>query len=348
MKLHPIANLFTLPDTNLSSLANNNVLQYDGTKWVNRVSLKLADGANIGIASDTTLMTLTDGLLTLGASGAGNDVGLAILFGDLNVGTGGTVLDVDSTLGTVGIGTAAMDTALLLISDILSPDDSFDGIRGGIILTPTVAGKTYIANKQQIAVTTNVDTALMVGFEGGVVISRNQNNTVLIDEVIGFHAEMGLNIGGPSGANDLTATDFSLFKGEPVGALGNNGFIDNLYGLWLPDITEGTNNWAIKTGLGLVETGGGRIVKADRLASNTTLDATHHHVFCDTDGGVFTVTLPASPVDGQTYRIANTGSSSNLLTIARNGNLLVGGTADKTASDGTVIILTFETTEGWF
>jgi len=99
---------------------------------------------------------------------------------------------------------------------------------------------------------------------------------------------------------------------------------------------------------GVIKSESGKQVKTNRLTANTTLDKTYHEVFCDTDGGAFTVTLPAAPADGQTYRITNTGSSANDITVARNGNLLQGGTVDKTASDGTTIILTFEPTEGWW
>jgi hypothetical protein len=97
---------------------------------------------------------------------------------------------------------------------------------------------------------------------------------------------------------------------------------------------------------GEVKTEGGRIVNTDRLTSNTTLDITYHRVFCNTDSAGFTVTLPATPTDGQEYRIANTGNKP--LVIARNGETIVGLALDVTLNACDIIILTYETTEGWW
>ena len=92
----------------------------------------------------------------------------------------------------------------------------------------------------------------------------------------------------------------------------------------------------------------GRILKTNRLTGNTTLDATYHQVFCDTDGGAFTVTLPAG-VAGTEYRIINTGSSENNLTIAPDGaELLIGVNANWALMDGEALMIVYEATEGWF
>ena len=85
-----------------------------------------------------------------------------------------------------------------------------------------------------------------------------------------------------------------------------------------------------------------------RVTTTYTILIGDDTIFCDTDGGAFTVTLPAGS-DGQTFRIINCGTSGNDLTIAPNGaELLTGVNASKTASDGTVIILTYQPTEGWY
>jgi len=92
----------------------------------------------------------------------------------------------------------------------------------------------------------------------------------------------------------------------------------------------------------------GRIVNSDRVTANTTLDVTNHNVFCDTDGGAFTATLPAG-VDGTYYRIMNTGTSSNNLVIAPDGaENLLGDNSGFTLMDGESLIITYETTEGWY
>ena len=78
--------------------------------------------------------------------------------------------------------------------------------------------------------------------------------------------------------------------------------------------------------------------------ANVTLDADNSAVYCNTDGGDFTVTLPA--LDEYTFRIINTGTG--ILTIAPDGtDLLVGLNESVTMAKG-VVILTGETTEGWW
>lgn len=104
----------------------------------------------------------------------------------------------------------------------------------------------------------------------------------------------------------------------------------------------------VNFGTSNVVTGGGVRRQTSRYTTTQTLGATDHHVFCDTDGGAWTLSLPAG-VDGQEYRIINTGSSRNNLTIAPNGaELLTGANSSRTLSDGGVIILVYETTEGWW
>ena len=121
----------------------------------------------------------------------------------------------------------------------------------------------------------------------------------------------------------------------------------------------GKGIWSVNTGSGLVEamridsngtlkTSFGRIHNTTRLTGNTVLDATYHQVFCDTDGGAFTVTLPAG-IAGTEYRIINTGSSANNLTIAPDGaELLIGVNANWTLFDGESLLIVYEATEGWF
>jgi hypothetical protein len=93
---------------------------------------------------------------------------------------------------------------------------------------------------------------------------------------------------------------------------------------------------------------GGMINKIDRFTSDTTLDATHHVVFVDTDGGAVTITLPAG-VNGTQYRIANVGTSGNELILVPDGSdLLISLNESYCLLDGDVLIINFEDTEGWF
>jgi len=85
-----------------------------------------------------------------------------------------------------------------------------------------------------------------------------------------------------------------------------------------------------------------------RITSDTTLTDAYRVIFCDTDGGPITVTLPAG-ADGREYRIINTGSSGNNVTLTPDGSeLLLGANSSFTLTDGDVLIITYESTEGWW
>jgi len=74
-------------------------------------------------------------------------------------------------------------------------------------------------------------------------------------------------------------------------------------------------------------------------------------LFADTSGGAFTVTLPASPVKGDSVRIFDVTKTfdSNNLTVDRNGNPIMGDAADLTvATEGAAFELVFfDGTQGW-
>lgn len=75
---------------------------------------------------------------------------------------------------------------------------------------------------------------------------------------------------------------------------------------------------------------------------------TDDNIFVDTDSAAITVNLPAG-IDGTNYRIINTGSSGNNVTISPNGaELLLGSNSSITLLDGDAVILVYETTEGWW
>lgn len=97
---------------------------------------------------------------------------------------------------------------------------------------------------------------------------------------------------------------------------------------------------------GDLENTGGRVRNTTRVTTTYTALISDDRIFCNTDGGDFELTLPVG-VDGQELRIINCGS--NILTITPDGaELLTGVNASKTANGGTAIILTYETTEGWW
>jgi hypothetical protein len=98
---------------------------------------------------------------------------------------------------------------------------------------------------------------------------------------------------------------------------------------------------------GALATSSGRIVNTTRVTAAYTADATDHMIYADTDGGAFTVTLPAG-VEGQYLRIANVGTSGNDVTVDGNGAETVMGAATQALADGEIMILVYNATEGWW
>ena len=86
-------------------------------------------------------------------------------------------------------------------------------------------------------------------------------------------------------------------------------------------------------------------------ATSAVTLANRQQCFANTSGGAFTVTLPASPVKGDSVRIfdANKTFDTNNLTIDRNGNPIMGDAADMTvAAEGAAFELVFyDGTQGW-
>jgi len=97
---------------------------------------------------------------------------------------------------------------------------------------------------------------------------------------------------------------------------------------------------------GKIVSSGGRIINTTRVATTYTVLTSDDSVFCDTDGGAFTATLPAG-VDGQKFYITNCGSSNNNLTLSADGAELINGLGSQTLGDEDSIVIIYETTEGW-
>jgi len=91
----------------------------------------------------------------------------------------------------------------------------------------------------------------------------------------------------------------------------------------------------------------GDVRNTTRVITTYTVLATDETIYCNTDGGAFTVTLPAG-ILGTTYRIINVGSASNDVTLSPNGAEKVNGASSELIRDSESLELTFETTEGWW
>ena len=86
-------------------------------------------------------------------------------------------------------------------------------------------------------------------------------------------------------------------------------------------------------------------------ASSNITAGNKQQIFCNTSSTAFTVTLPASPVKGDSVRIFDVAKTfdSNNLTIGRNGNPIMGDASDLTINtEGAAFELVFyDGTQGW-
>ncbi len=92
----------------------------------------------------------------------------------------------------------------------------------------------------------------------------------------------------------------------------------------------------------------GRIKTVTRKTTTYVILVTDSVIFGNTDGGAWTATLPAG-VSGQTYRIINSGSSGNILTVTPNGSEhLLGVNSSFNLFDAEALDLTYDATDGWY
>jgi len=107
-------------------------------------------------------------------------------------------------------------------------------------------------------------------------------------------------------------------------------------------ISNGTNYYVVGgTSFGLTN----NALSSSATTTSNTLN------WCDTTSTAFTLTLPASPIQGDVVRIIDVSSTfnTNNLTIAYNGNPIMGTSANMTvATQGAAFDLIFyNATKGW-
>ena len=90
-----------------------------------------------------------------------------------------------------------------------------------------------------------------------------------------------------------------------------------------------------------------KLEAAGRVTGNTTLTEFDRVVHVNTDSAAVTIQLPAGTA-GQYYRIVNTGSSANAVTITPDGSELVVGASSFGLADGESLIIVYDVNDGWF
>lgn len=165
-------------------------------------------------------------------------------------------------------------------------------------------------------------------FSGGHLYAPNDvvagnDMDVGVDILIGNDADVGNDLGV---GNDLTVSGASLFTGDI-----------EVYADFYVD--------------GLVTTDGGRKKNTTRKVAGQSpyaIRASDDVIFLNTDAGAVVGNLPAG-AEGTTYKIINSGTSGNNVTVNPNGaELLIGANSAYTLVDGTTLLITYNATDGWY
>ena len=130
----------------------------------------------------------------------------------------------------------------------------------------------------------NIDIDITSGVGGGNIFANRQISTLghssNLDGMYGYHSSIqttssGIVTDGTNffGGGFLTNGGFTNFRDIHIGNVFKlGGTITNAYGIQIEDVDYGTNNWAIKTGLGLVSFGDDVIISGN--VNTATLNIT--------------------------------------------------------------------------
>lgn len=87
--------------------------------------------------------------------------------------------------------------------------------------------------------------------------------------------------------------------------------------------------------------------KIERATTSQAITTSAYQWNGSTDAGDITFTLPAGVQDAA-FRLVNTGTSGNTLTITPNGSELLVGSDGFTLQDGETLIIGYDSNDGWF
>lgn len=185
-------------------------------------------------------------------------------------------LELSAFLDGLSGGTPGGDNTQVQFNDggAFGGDADFTWISGGIP-SLLVGDPSLVQHSALVEIAANI-----AQLDNGVALEVLANSTADFETVTLFAMQVIKNSGDTAG--NMTAgqfhakvdglehvvSDTSLIHASSGGSLGVGGEITNFYGLMVDDLIFGVNNWAIKTGLGLVEFGDK--INAANLPSGTS------------------------------------------------------------------------------
>jgi hypothetical protein len=334
-------------------------------------------GSELGGLHDVDIDSIADGQLIhyVGSNSRYQNTGTTLKeSGGKSTFAGATTVEFDgnvqTTAGkTLGVGGDALPYRGASITHaITNSSDAVRGIQAATTSNRTANGTASVQNR--LTATANVDAGIVDGGDvagvTGIGTTRGGGKTentyggVFLGTVL-ESSIVEAECGGVSAQTAVDGTVAEVFGLEVVAVAGENAVITDRYGMLLrAPIDDGsatiTNDWAIYSLkdapsylAGLLQTDGGRKVKNTRVTTTPyTALATDYNLSVNTDSAAITVNLPAG-VAGTMYRIVNTGTSGNAVTLAPNGSEnLLGENSSFVLRDGESLMIVYDATDGWY
>lgn len=298
----------------------------NGTTSVSE-KVRISDNGNVGIGStnpDARLHINTGADTTKGLIIRANSPTQSVNSIEWQDSTGGVVYSAVGPTGNFGIGASPTDDSKINLQTSMNiSSGEYFGIKNRITFTPSSDYSDVLYGLSSGAYTgTGYNYSGQVrGLQG--VIRHNGTGTVSIGE--------GLNVQAGVGENGGTIT---TLRGISISTFRLSGTVNTATGLYIANVVEGTQNYAIYTNLGSVHFGdsvdisGGLDTnsweekKITEIINNLTITASDatNIIFADSSSNDVTVTLPAisTVTAGRTYTIKKISTSNNVY-VAPNG-----------------------------
>jgi hypothetical protein len=314
-----------------------------------------------------------------------NVSGVTVLGSTLNV-SGATIIDGTVTLNSVGTGTASDDVLIIDSNNVVKqiPSSEFGNITGAtngtcvdgrnVVLGGSLTGNTTINGDSKSFTINNLS---------GLTLSSTNSGSFVLDSTGGAQINSGnaqnISLTSANNVNVTSGTDGDILLNATAGTAGTIGLTaDVSINLTAATTNINSTNFNV-TGTTtfntvasgdstqdsvLVRTSTGEIRQVSPtnlgednnnyditiINANTTLDETNYVILVNSDTLEITITLPATPIDGQAYKIKDyTGNAlDNNIIINGNGNPIDDGGATINTDYGALEIVYSQTLDKWY
>jgi hypothetical protein len=318
-----------------------------GTATVNIMSATATGGTlAVNIVGDSASMTAVTTKICTGAAAHVLSIGSASAGLITVTGSAASGMNFVGSGGTIGLFNDAAANAITLGSTTASASLTLQSGSGGNTLIAGNAAATITIGLStqtgKISIANSTAGLTAIDLMNGVAGTAQTLNIASGSTITGAQTVNLLNGATPAASTTLSIMNGAASAGtQTVNILASGatraGVVNIGTGAAAHAVTLGTTNTTAATviaaGSGSVKLNSGQIVKVTSKAhgdSSYAVLGSDYFLSVDCSGGIFTATLPAVPVTGQTYVIydATGNAAGNTITIDGNGNnISAGGTS---------------------